>query len=73
VIVNPLKLRAETASEQITVVNDFLIVLAKGMEDEAAALALGNWARRNQIHLMFEVRRVLKHDVLYVLSRDKRD
>jgi hypothetical protein len=28
------------------------------MEDEAAALALGAWARRNQVHLRFEVRRV---------------
>jgi hypothetical protein len=45
----------------------------KGMEDKAAALALGNWARRNQIHIMFEVRRVLKRDVLYVLMRDKRN
>jgi len=41
----------------------------KGMEDEAAALALGNWARRNQIHIMFDVRRVSQHDVLYVLMR----
>jgi hypothetical protein len=44
----------------------------KGMEDEAAALALGAWARRNQIHIMFEVRRVREHDVLYVLLKDKR-
>jgi len=35
------------------------------MEDEAAALAPGAWARRNQIHIMFEVRRVRQHDVLY--------
>jgi hypothetical protein len=45
----------------------------KGMQDEAAALALGNWARRNQIHIMFEVRRVRQHDVLFVLMRDKRN
>jgi hypothetical protein len=44
----------------------------KGMEDEAAALALGNWARRNQIHIMFELRGVSQHDVLYVLMRDRR-
>jgi hypothetical protein len=43
------------------------------MEDEAAALALGNWARRKQIHIMFEVRRVHEHEVLYVLMRDKRN
>jgi hypothetical protein len=36
----------------------------QGMEDKAAALALGNWARRNEIHIMFEVRRVSQHDVL---------
>jgi hypothetical protein len=45
----------------------------KGMEDEAAALALGNWARRNQIHIMFQVRRVREQDVLYVLMRDKQN
>lgn len=45
----------------------------KGMEDEAAALALGAWARRNQIHIMFEVRRVRQYDVLHVLTRDKRN
>lgn len=43
------------------------------MEDEAAALALGAWARRNQIHIMFEVRRVRQYDVLHVLTRDKRN
>jgi hypothetical protein len=42
------------------------------MEDEAAALALAAWARRNQINVMFEVRRVREHDVLYVLMKDKR-
>jgi hypothetical protein len=42
------------------------------MEDDAAALALGAWARRNHINLMFEVRRVREHDVLNVLMRDKR-
>jgi hypothetical protein len=44
----------------------------KGMDDEAAALALGNWARRNEINVMFEVRRVREQDVLYLLMRDKR-
>jgi hypothetical protein len=42
------------------------------MDDEAAALALGAWARRNRIHFMFEVRRVREHDVLFVLMKDKR-
>jgi hypothetical protein len=42
------------------------------MEDQAAALALGAWARRNQIHIMFEVRRVRELDVVFVLMRDKR-
>jgi hypothetical protein len=27
------------------------------MEDEAAALALGGWAQRNQFNIMFEARR----------------
>jgi hypothetical protein len=44
----------------------------KGMEDEAAALALAAWARRNQFNVMFELRRVREHDVLYVLKKDKR-
>ena len=44
----------------------------KGMEDEAAALALGAWARRNGVNVMFEVRRVRERDVLYVLMSDKR-
>jgi hypothetical protein len=37
------------------------------MDDEPAALALGNWARRNRIHIMFEVRRVREQDVLHLL------
>jgi hypothetical protein len=45
----------------------------KGMDDEGAALALAAWARRDQIHIMFEVRRVREHDVVYVLMRDKRN
>jgi hypothetical protein len=42
------------------------------MEDEAAALALGAWARRNGVNVMFEMRRVRERDVLYVLMSDKR-
>ena len=44
----------------------------KGMDDEAAALALAAWARRNHIHVMFAVQCVREDDVLFVLMRDKR-
>jgi hypothetical protein len=40
----------------------------KSMAVEAAALGLGAWARRNRIHIMFEVRRVREHDVLGGIS-----
>jgi hypothetical protein len=39
------------------------------MEDEAAAFALGNWARKQNFNIMFELRRVRNRDVLYDLLK----
>jgi hypothetical protein len=44
----------------------------KGLDDEAAALVLAVWARRNQGDIMFAVRRVREHGGLFVLMSDKR-
>jgi hypothetical protein len=46
--------------------------ISKACGTRAEALALGAWAQRNQINLMFEVRRVRQQDVLFVLMKDKR-
>jgi hypothetical protein len=39
------------------------------MADEAAALALAAWARKQRFNIMFEVRRVRNFEVLYVLLK----
>jgi hypothetical protein len=41
----------------------------KGMDEEAVVLALAAWARKHNINIMFEVRRVRDLDVLYVLLK----
>jgi hypothetical protein len=39
------------------------------MDNEAAALALAAWARKQNFNIMFELRRVRNLDVLYVLLK----
>jgi hypothetical protein len=39
------------------------------MDEEAVVLALAAWARKHNINIMFEVRRVRDLDVLYVLLK----